>query len=119
MGAVVGVDALSCSAESRVLVVISNILLRGVFQYLAAVQYIFLARHFAHAEVLRERIISLYGQLTSWVTIIASFAAFMLTTDGTLHCSLADNVNETALFARPHFRDMWQHRVVGGPPPSA
>ncbi|KAL1503733.1 hypothetical protein AB1Y20_012204 [Prymnesium parvum] len=87
--AVVGVSFMNCSAGARVTVVLGNMVLRGVFQYVITMQYRVINRLFEHSTITRGRANALYGQLTSWVSILTSFIAYGLAEGQVVGCPSA------------------------------
>ena len=88
--AVAGVRFMTCSAGAQTVVVLSNILIRGIYQYLTALQFIMLGRHFERSPGLRERSVMVYGLIVSWAAVLTSFASYALTESNVVQCVAAD-----------------------------
>ncbi|KAL1515289.1 hypothetical protein AB1Y20_001382 [Prymnesium parvum] len=87
--AVANVGFMSCSAGARFCVILSNIFLRGIFQYATAMQYRVINRLFEDAPTTRSRASALYGTLTSWATVLMSFLAYGLVTSHAVSCTVS------------------------------
>lgn len=91
--AAAGVRFMTCGTAAQAVVVLSNVVLRGVYQYLVATQYTALGRHFEATPELRERGVMVYGIVIACTSALCSLAAFALTQTGVISCGVAFNAN--------------------------
>uniref|UniRef100_A0A7S2H392 Uncharacterized protein n=1 Tax=Haptolina brevifila TaxID=156173 RepID=A0A7S2H392_9EUKA len=86
--AVAGAGVMTCSVAAQAIVILSNAMLRGVYQYLIALQYPMLARRYEGTPGNSERAVLLFGLITTWLIIVTTYISYALTETNVVSCPL-------------------------------